>query len=256
MKTLLRYDVLYMRRTTKIIIMLALGIFLAGLSVLTAKYMNELMAIAFAQEGIEGVEIPEPTVGDAYVQFYSNMQQIFFLVFLFIGGAFFSRDFTKGTDQWIFARPVNRVHYLLSRTLVLHALGLASLIVSGAFFLYATYFLFPEVDVGRFMVSLAIFYLFILFFTQLMLALVTVFARMLWPMLITIVLLFILSIFSSINEGVFKYIPSRLGNHALDFVTGGADGSEVLIASGVGLAFAVAFTVLAIMLFRNQFYAK
>lgn len=256
MKTLLKYDALYMRRTTKIIIMLALGIFLAGLSVLTAKYMNELMAFALAQEGIEGIDIPESTVEDAYVQFYSNMQQIFFLVLLFIGGAFFSRDFTKGTDQWIFARPVNRVHYLLSRTLVLHALGLASLIVAGGFFLYATYFLFPEVDVGRFLVSLAVFYVFILFFTQFMLALVTVFARMLWPMLITIVLLFVLSIFSGIDEGGFKYIPSRLGNHALELVRGQADGSEVLIASGVGLACALVFTLLAIILFRNRFYAR
>ena len=256
MKTLMRYDFLYMRKTTKIIIMLALGIFLAGLSVMTARYMNELMAIAFAQEGIEGIDIPEPTVGDAYMQFYSNMQQIFFLVFLFIAGAFFSRDFTKGTDQWIFARPVDKFKYLMSKTLLIHALGIVSLIASGGFFLYATFFLFPEVDFSRFLVSMAIFYVFLLFFTQMLLALVALFGRMLWPMLITIIMLFILSIFSGIGQGAFKYIPSRLGSYALEFLMGEADTGEVLIATATGLVFAVLFTVLAIELFKRQIYAK
>ncbi|MFW6298742.1 MAG: hypothetical protein ACOC14_03575 [Bacillota bacterium] len=256
MKPLIKYDLYYMKRTTKIIIMLALGVFLAGLSVVTAKYMNELMALAFAQEGIEGIDFPKPTVDDAYIQFYSNMQQIFFLVFIFIAGAFFSRDFTKGIDRWLFSRPANKTHYLLSRTLVIHALGLLALMVSGAFFLYASYFLFPEIEGFKFLISMGIFYVFILFFTQLLLMLVALFGRMLWPMLITVVMLFILSIFSSIDHGTFKYIPSRLANVALEYLVEDLPSNEILIAISVGLAFAVVFTVLADIFLKKQYYTK
>lgn len=256
MHPLIKYDVYYMRRTTKIIIMVALGIFLAGLSVMTAKYLNELMAFAFAQEGVEGIDFPEPTVNDAYIQFYSNMQQIFFLVFIFIAGAFFSRDFTKGTDQWLFSRPVNKTHFLLSRILVIHALGLIALFVSGGFFLYASFFLFPEVESLKFLISMAIFYGFILFFTQCLLMLVTLFGRMLWPMLITVVLLFVLNIFSSINEGSFKYIPSRLADYALGYLIEDLPTREILLTSGIGLAFAMVFTFLAMVFLKKQYYAQ
>ncbi|MFP4078710.1 MAG: hypothetical protein ACLFUQ_06180 [Candidatus Izemoplasmataceae bacterium] len=256
MKPLIQYDLYYMRRTSKIIIMLGLGIFLVALSVVTAKYMNELMALAFAQEGIEGIDFPEPTIDDAYTQFYSNMQQIFFLVFIFIAGAFFSRDFTKNIDQWLFSRPVNKTHYLLSRTLIIHALGLTALVVSGGFFLYSSYFLFPGVEGFKFLLSMGIFYVFILFFTQFLLMLVTLFGRMLWPMLITIVMLFVLSIFSSIDQGTFKYIPSRLASYALEYLVEDVPANEVLIASAVGLGFAVLFTLLATLLLKKQYYAQ
>ncbi len=256
MKTLLRYDLLYMKRTTKIIIMLAVGAFIAFLSILTARYMNELMAMAFEQEGIEGITLPDPTVEDAYIQFYSNMQQIFFLVYLFIAGAFFSRDFTKGTDHWMFARPVSKFKYLMSRTLVVHALGVVSLLTAGVFFLYGSYFLFPEVDTLRFLASLVVFYVFVLFFTQMLLALVTLFGRMLWPMLITIAMLFVLGIFSGIEAGAFKYIPSRLGNYAMELLLHEATIREVTIAAGIGLLSAALFTVLSVLLLNKQCYTK
>ena len=256
MKALLKYDFLYMHKTTKIIIMVGLGIFLAALSVLTARYINELMQIAMAQEGIETIDMPEPTVSDAYMQFYSNMQQIFFLVILFISGAFFSKDISKGIDQWLFARPVSRVHYMLSKTIVIHLLGLFGLIVSALFFTYSTVFLFEGFEFWRFFVSLAIFYVFILFFVQLVMMLVSIFGRMLWPMLISVTLFFVLSIFGSIESGVFKYLPVRLPGHALAYIQGDVSSATLLWSLGVGLSLSILLSVLGIFLFDKQLYKQ
>ncbi len=256
MKALLKYDFLYMHKTTKIIIMIGLGVFLAALSVLTARYMNEIMQLAMAQEGMDSIDIPEPTVNDAYLQFYSNMQQIFFLTLLFIAGAFFSKDISKGIDQWLFARPVSRVKYLLSKTIVIHGLGLIGMFASALFFSYSTYFVFEGFDVGRFFLSLFIFYVFILFFVQLVMMLVSLFGRMLWPMLISVTVFFVLSLFGSIESGIFKYMPVRLPSIAISFIQGEASMSTVIWASLVGALFAILFSVLGIYLFNKQLYKQ
>ena len=256
MKALLKYDFLYMHKTTKIIIMIGLGVFLAALSVLTARYMNEIMQLAMAQEGIDTIDVPEPTVNDAYLQFYSNMQQIFFLTLLFISGAFFSKDIFKGIDQWLFARPVSRVHYLLSKTVVIHALGLFGLLVSALFFAYSTYFVFEGVAIGRFFLSLLIFYVFMLFFIQLVMMLVSIFGRMLWPMLISVTVFFTLSLFGSIESGFFKYLPVRLPSIAISYIQGSASVGPILWSVGSGLAFTVLFSILGIYLFDKQLYKQ
>lgn len=256
MKALLKYDILYMHKTTKIIIMIGLGVFLAALSVLTARYMNELMQMAMAQEGIENIDVPEPTVNDAYMQFFSNMQQIFFLTLLFISGAFFSKDISKGIDQWLFARPVSRVHYLLSKTIVIHLLGLFGLLVSALFFAYSTVFVFEGFDLGRFFLSLLIFYVFILFFVQLVMMLVSIFGRMLWPMLISVTVFFVLSIFGSIESGFFKYMPVKLPGIALSFIHGDASIDTILWSVGSGLVFTILFSILGIYLFNKQLYKQ
>ncbi len=256
MKALLKYDFLYMHKTTKIFIMIGLGIFLAALSVLTARYMSELMQYAMTQEGIETVDVPTPTVQDAYVQFYSNMQQIFFLVLLFIAGAFFSKDISKGIDQWLFARPVSRVHYMLSKTLIIHLLGLFGLFVSALFFAYSTVFVFEGFEFWRFFGSLFIFYVFILFFVQLVMMLVSIFARMLWAMLISVVFFFVLSLFNTIDSGVFKYMPTKLPTIALDFINGEATVNTLLWSLGLGLGLSIALSILGIHLFNKQLYKQ
>lgn len=256
MKALLKYDFSYMHKTTKIYIMIGLGVFLAALSVLTARYMSELMQFAMAQEGMETIDVPTPTVQDAYLQFFSNMQQIFFLVLLFIAGAFFSKDISKGIDQWLFARPVSRIHYMLSKTLVIHLLGVFGMLVSALFFAYSTVFLFEGFEFWRFFASLFIFYVFILFFVQLVMLLVSIFGRMLWPMLISVITFFVLSLFNTIDSGIFKIMPVRLPEIALDFINGNASTNTLLSSIGLGLGLSIALSLLGIYLFNKQLYRQ
>jgi ABC-2 type transport system permease protein len=256
MKALLKYDLLYMHKTTKVFIMLGLGIFLAALSVLTARYMNELMQYAMAQEGIGSFPVSEPTVMDAYIQFYSNMQQIFFLVFLFIAGAFFSKDISQGIEQWLFARPVSKTKYMLSKTLVIHLLGLFGMLVAALFFAYSTVFIFDGFSYWRFIGSLFIFYVFVLFFVQLLMLLVGLFGRMLWPMLISVLVFFVLSAFSPIDGGFFKYTPLRLPAYALSFIMEDVATGDLIWTIVIGLGLSVFLSVLGIFLFNKQLYKQ
>jgi hypothetical protein len=67
MKTLIKYDFYYLRKTAKFIIFPALAFLLAVMSPLTAKYMNDILSFALGSQEVP-FEFPEPTVMESYTQ--------------------------------------------------------------------------------------------------------------------------------------------------------------------------------------------
>ena len=250
MKTIISYDMNYMKKTSKFTVLGVLGIFLAGLSALTARYLNVIIEYALGQDGID-IVMPEPTVKDSYIQFFSNFNQIFLLVLLFIGVLFFIQDKTQGHYPLIFTKPIVREHYIFSKVIVVMATLIITYIVSILFFGYYTFFLFDSFDTLDFLVaSLAYISLSTLI---LMLGLLTsvLFKSYFGAVMLPLVIFIFMGMLSFLNQGIFKYFPHQLTVYSIAYLEGDINLNTLLVSSFIGLLIATIFLYLALRLFKK-----
>ncbi len=252
MKTLLKYDFQYFKKTSKWIILGLLSLFLSALSVLSARYMQELLRWALEQEGIDNVDFPPPTVFTAYEQYFANILQIFLLVVVFIALAMFTQDRNKGYATFFFAKPIKRSNYLLSKVLSMAILVFVTLFAGGALFGYYTFFLFDTFHVGRFLGALFSVFVFTAFIVQIGLLSAVLSKQFLKPLLITIGAFFLMSLFSIVKGGVFTVLPSHLLNTPYDIMAGDIGAWSALTPVFVTLALIVGLHLLSVHLFKHQ----
>lgn len=252
MRTLLKYEWFYFKRTSKIIILLVLGVFLSGLSVLTARYLNEIIAFALAQEEGINIEIPPSTVLDSYLQFFNNFQQIYFLVVVFIAISFFNQEATRGYQSWLFSRPIKRSHYLLNKLFMMFALVFSTLVISSIVFAFYTYIVFETFSVSSFIFAFTVFLVFIIFYLAFMLLLCVIFRRNTLPMVISVFLFFIFSGLAAITWNFFKYLPSQLLIMPIQIVQGTHDLNTVLITCGITLTVSFIMVLFSLHIFNKK----
>ncbi|TVP94912.1 MAG: hypothetical protein EA374_05370 [Acholeplasmatales bacterium] len=251
MKTIVKYDLLYWQRTSKFIVLGALGLFLSGLSVLTARYFNYIIEFALRSEGID-IEMPEPTVLESYTQFFSNFNQIFLWVVLFVAVAFFTRDRTRGHLPLLFSKPLSRIHFILSKSLLISLTVLVTLLASAVVFGYYTYFLFDTFALGRFLLALLGFYAFVLMIVHTGL-LVSAASKSYWvPALSALGLYFVASLLTILDFGVLKYMPWHLAAYPLVYAHGQLDTSVLLWATALAFALSAVMVLLSLRLFKSR----
>ncbi len=252
MKTLLKCDFLYFKKTSKWIILGLLSLFLSALSVLTARYMQELLRWAMEQEGIGDVEFPPPTVFTAYEQYFSNILQIFLLVVVFIALAMFTQDRHKGYATFFFAKPIKRSHYLFSKALSMSVIVLATLLLGGLIFGYYAYYLFDAFHPLRFLGALLSVYVFTMFIVHVGLLASVLSKQFLKPLLATIGIFFLFSLLSMVKGGIFTALPNHLMNTPFEILSGdiGFLSAFTPVAATLGLIAALLFT--SVYLFQKQ----
>ncbi len=209
MKTLFKYDFTYLWKTSKFIIIIVLGIFLAMLSVLTAYFLNDILQSAFDMDEF-CIPITEPTVYDAYGEFFNNFTQIYLMVVLFLSVAFFTRDTTKDHLPLIFSKPLSRKHYVLSKSIWYITLIFIGLAVSIAIFMTYSYLLFEVFHVGRFIVAMLGFYVFLLIIGHIALLFSMLFKSYLAPAALTFGVFILFTILNMFDQGILKYLPNQL----------------------------------------------
>lgn len=100
-------------RTYKTLILLAVFFLFGLMSPVLAKLMPELLE-GMDLQGMKLV-IPEPTVLDAYGQFFKNLTQMGLLVTLLVFGGVLSSELTKGTLINILAKGLPRYTVIFSK---------------------------------------------------------------------------------------------------------------------------------------------
>jgi ABC-2 type transport system permease protein len=151
-------------KTPKLLIVMSLFIFFAILSPLTARYMNELLSLL--AEDVQ-ITFPEPTFGDAWLQFYKNTTSLCLIVFMIIMTGTVAQEKNKGSIMLVLTKKVSRFNFLISKFAggaLLVTIGLlASLLVSGLY----TQILFKEVVYDGLLISIILIWLMSLFYTAL-----------------------------------------------------------------------------------------
>lgn len=99
-------------RTSRIIVLPAIFVFFAITGPILAKYTPELVqAVAGAQLG--NLQLPVPTVNDAYGQWVKNLSQIGLFAIIISYGGIISAERRRGTAILVLTKPLGRVAFVL-----------------------------------------------------------------------------------------------------------------------------------------------
>ncbi|QVK20525.1 ABC transporter permease subunit [Mycoplasmatota bacterium] len=251
MITLIKYDLNYLLKTKKfIIISVVVGIF-SLLSPIMAKYLPELLNSLMTPEGIQ-ITIPEPTVMDAYRQYFSDMNETILFVILFFAISIFISEKTKGMLPLILSKPISRRDYIISKFITLIILITISQIIGILGFSLYTYVLFDEIAFGSFLLSNIPQLLYFVFVISICLFFATIHKSYLAALLSSFGVYFVLALLSVITVGPFKYFPVSLTKLFSQIILNVADVKDILISLAVTLVMIIGLVYGSIKIFTNQ----
>lgn len=106
-------DGLELIRTYKFFVLFMVFLAFGFLNPITAKYLPELIA-SFMPEGMN-IQISEPTIYDAWAQFFKNVPQLGLIVMIIMCSSFVASEFSKGTLINILTKGMSRSIIVLSK---------------------------------------------------------------------------------------------------------------------------------------------
>lgn len=161
---LLKKEIKEFIRTPKGLILGILFVFFAIASPALAKYMNEILA-AVATDIV--ITFPEPTLNDAWLQFYKNMNTICIIVYLIVMTGSISQEKLKGSILLILTKRVTRTQLLINKFIAGIVIFTVILLFSILFGGLYTYNLFGDFYYEGLGISLLLLWLMGVFFTSL-----------------------------------------------------------------------------------------
>ncbi|MDR4969494.1 MAG: ABC transporter permease subunit, partial [Acholeplasmataceae bacterium] len=159
----LKKELMELIRTPKLIIITSVFVFFAIIGPLTAKYMNELLAM-FASD-IE-ISFPDPTHLQSWEQFYSNITSISMIVFLILMTGTVVSEKAKGSVYLVLTKNVTRSSFILCKILAGFILFTVMFLTSVLISWYYTWILFDQVVYEGLFLSLLSVYILGIFFTM------------------------------------------------------------------------------------------
>jgi ABC-2 type transport system permease protein len=236
-------------RTYKCLILLAVFFLFGMTSPLLAKLMPEI----FAGMELQGMKIviPEPTVLDAYTQFFKNLTQMGLLVILLIFGGTLSNELMRGTLINILAKGLPRHTVLLSKFMAAVLLWTVAYGMAAAVNYGYTEYLFTNTAVNNLGFSLFCLWLFGCLVLALIILSSTIASGNFGGLIlssISIVIMLILSIFPSLE----KFNPITLASKNIALLSGEASVEELLITIAITCGLLVGSLLLSVVLFRKK----
>ncbi len=253
MKELLKYDFYYLLKTSKFIVFPVVLILIAIMSPLSAKYLNEILAVAFEGSGIV-MEFGEPTVFDSYMQYFGNVYEIYLYVIIFVAVGMFIGDKTKGLLPLILSKPINRTKYIFSKFISFGLLVLVSLFIGYFVFDYYTYFLFDEVDMLGMFYTTLLYFVYIIYIISMAMFASTHSKSYILAVVITfggMILFGLLRVLDPIIK-VLEYLPGSILENIINVLTGDATMENILYNILLTLGISTVFMTLSIIRFRKQ----
>ncbi len=153
-RTLLAKEFLEQRRTSKLLIFLAVFFIVGIISPMLAKYTPELLKmIPNIPAGLDiNALIPTPTVKDAIIQYSKNASQFGVLLVIVLTMSVIAQERERGTAAMLFSKPVKRIAFIMSKWVAGMSTVTAAVILSGIICYVYTAFLFSFLPVGKYLI--------------------------------------------------------------------------------------------------------
>lgn len=252
MKKLIKYDYLYLFKTSKFIVFGAIIILFSIISPLTAKYIKDILEFFLSGQNLD-LLIPDPTIFTSYEQYISDLYEIVFTVIIFVSVSIFIRDKTKGLQPLIFSKPINRSKYILSKYITFVSMILACLLVGNLVFSYYTYFLFDEVFFLKGVYITLYYFLDVLFISSVALFSAVHFRNYITAMLVTWGIYIMNGILTILDKvPVIKHFPGRIQANIFNILNGVADTSDMMWNISIVLIYITVFIGLSASKIKNQ----
>ncbi|XFA98673.1 ABC transporter permease [Candidatus Izemoplasma sp. B36] len=243
MKPLLKYDYILLKKTKKLLVFPILFIVFATISVLSARFMNEILASLMTEEGVI-IELPDPTMINSYITYVQDLFEITLFIIIFVVISYFITDKTKGNFPLILSKPIKPSHYILSKYLSINALIIVSTIIGHLFFLYYTNNLFEQVDMTMSLVSLGLFICYVLFITSVAFLASIIMKQYLGALIVTFAAYLGLSLLSTFKRFEFlRILPGSIPSNIQTYIL---DSSTQYIFLGVICSIALSIIILLI----------
>jgi ABC-2 type transport system permease protein len=243
-------EIIEQLRTYKLLIILSVFFLFGMMSPLTAKLMPEIFS-GMDMEGIQ-ITITEPTVFDAYGQFFKNFTQMGILVVLLVFGGILAGELVRGTLVNILAKGLPRHTVILSKYTASVLLWTVGYAVAGLTNYGYTVYLFGDVSVKNLMFSMFCLWLFGCFILALIMLSSTVASGSFGGLILSAVGLVIMLMVAGIFPNTAKYNPITLASKNVALLTGAQEASELVITVVITCLLTAICIGLSITFFRRK----
>ncbi len=245
----IKKELLEQVRTYRLWILLAVFLLFGMMSPLMAKLMPEI----FSSLDMEGVviQVPEPTVYDAYAQFFKNFTQMGILVVLLVFGGTLSNELSKGTLVNILAKGLPRRTVLLSKYVAAVLVWTAGYALAIATDYGYTVYLFPGEGVTNLFFSLFCLWLFVCFVIALIMLSSTVAPGSFGGLILSAVSLVIMLMLGMVPE-TEQYNPITLASINTALLDGTKSISGLTITISITLVLILSCLITSILIFEKK----
>jgi ABC-2 type transport system permease protein len=237
--------------TFRLYILLVVFLVLGMMSPLVAKMMPEIANLASGITPGFSIQMPEPTVMDAWVQFFKNIGQMGMLALVILFGGLMSNELSKGTLINLLTKGLKRRTVITSKFIAATLLWtLAYLVCLGVCYAYTAYFW----EIGSMPHALLAFFALWLF-GELLLSLLlfggTLFGSIYGSLLSCLGAVLLLSLVS-IMPSTAKYNPMTLAGGTLALLSGAAQPEDFIPAVIVSLVVIAALVIGSVLVFDRK----
>jgi ABC-2 type transport system permease protein len=237
-------------KTSKWIIMLALFIFFAILSPLSAKFMNEILAMVGEQQGVL-IQFPDPTYIQSYEQFFKNIYFMMIIVTVLVFAGAVAEEKSRGTAILVLTKNLSRSDFILGKWLAAISLFTVSYVLSVLVCAGYTAMLFPEYINHGIIAGLSLYWIY-----GLMIITLTLLASVIFHSLTTAAVAAILS-YAAISAIaalpiVGEYSPGALQTLSVELARGNQMFGEAIAPLLVTVGVSAAAMVAMLTLFNRQ----
>ena len=236
-------------RTFKWLIVFSVFFVFGMMSPLLAKLMPEIFA-GMKMQGMEFI-IPEPTVMDAYGQFFKNISQMGIFVILLVFGGMISNELTKGTLINVLAKGLPRHTVILSKYTAAVVLWTAGYLLAVATTYGYTTYLFDNLVVENLAFSLFCLWLFVCFLLSLIILSSTIATGNFGGLILSgaaLLLMLMLNIFPKAE----KFNPITLASKNMALLLGEQQVSDLMVTVWVTCVLTIGCLVISIVLFNKK----
>lgn len=239
---LIKTQIKYLIRTQKLAIIIAVSIFIGILAPVLARYQNELIAWAFATEGIEiDWGFLSPSIEDGWIQVHSQVLEIYMFIHIFILGSLLNLENHYRFSETYWATPINRFKHGGTKIMVgMSLITLGLMIVGAVSSIYLNLFFdgFNWMDLGYILFPL---WLIMVMIYSGMVLIYSIYHRFSLSIISGIALYFVLTLFSGFRGMFFAYFPSRLTQIGVNYVISGETPNETRFVVLISLLIIVIF---------------
>jgi ABC-2 type transport system permease protein len=228
---LFKKEVMEQIRTHRVIILAGVFLFFGLTSILTIKYLPEIIKMTGTPIPIE---MPAPTSLQALTEFSQTVLQMGVLVLILVSMGSIANEFKNGTALLTLSKPVTRIAFITSKLAALSLNLVISLVVSGLICYGYSVWLIGPADFGSFAAQSGLLALFLIFCLSLTLLFSSLFRSSLAAgglALVTVIGLAILSSFPKIGN----YLPGKLPGWGTNLLNGSSQSYWWALGITIGL---------------------
>ena len=236
-------------RTYKLIALIVVFLIFGIMNPLAAKLLPELVDVLAGGEFI--LALAEPKAIDSWMQFFKNISQIGLIATIILFSGIMAQEVSKGTLINMITKGLSRTTVILAKFTYLALAWTIAYTACALVTLGYTVYLFPGSGVDNLIFSLLALWLFGMLLISVLLLAASA-TKSSYACLLAVGLFVVILMLLSIIPSTHDYNPLSLTTESTALMVGALNPDTLFPAIGISVVAAMAFVVLAMIVFRKR----